>query len=109
MLKRTLSFVILFLIIFGITFLTADEGMYTPDRLRDLDLYKKGLIMKISDIFDPGGDGLQEAVLLFGGGTSEFISSKGLILTNHHVAYSSVQSISTVEKNYLHDGFLAKT
>ena len=109
MFKRTFSFVILFLTIFGITFLTADEGMYTPDRLRDLDLYKKGLIMKISDIFDPGGDGLQEAVLLFGGGTSEFISSKGLILTNHHVAYSSVQSISTVEKNYLHDGFLAKT
>ena len=109
MLKKSIYFLLILVLVFGLTHLTAEEGMYTPDPIKDLNLYDKGLIMKVSDIFNPGGKGLQEAVLLYGGGTSEFVSRDGLILTNHHVAYGAVQSISTAEKNYIKEGFLAKT
>ena len=53
---------------------------------------------------------MKDAVVLFGGGcTGEIISSEGLLLTNHHCGYWAINSISTVENNYLHNGFWAKS
>ncbi len=104
-------FFLILLLIFSLSFsfLVADEGLFTPDKIKYLKLKEKGLKMPVENIFNPGKPGLQEAILLLGGGTAEFISEKGLIMTNHHVAYGSVARIATPEKNYIKDGFMAKT
>ena len=98
-----------FILVIIIGLLTAEEGMFTPDRIKDLNLKEKGMKISPEKVFNPGKEGLQETILLMGGGTSEFVSPDGLILTNHHVAYGAVAGIASEEKNYLEDGFLAKS
>ncbi|MFC1726848.1 S46 family peptidase [candidate division KSB1 bacterium] len=106
--KFIILFSIIILVSVSLEILTADEGMFTPDKIKYLQLEKKGLKIPVEKIFDPPNPGLYEAVIRLGA-TSEFVSSDGLILTNHHVAFGSVARISTVEKDYITDGFLAKT
>jgi len=101
-------FLVSLVIAAGINFLAAEEGMYTPDRIKDLHLDKKGMKISASKVFNPGKKGLQEAIILLGGGTSEFVSPDGLILTNHHVAFDAVASLSSVEHDYTQEGFIAK-
>jgi len=98
-----------FILVIIIGILAAEEGMFTPDRIKDLNLKEKGMKISPDKVFNPGKEGLQETILLMGGGTSEFVSRDGLILTNHHVAYGAVAGIASEEKNYLEDGFLAKS
>lgn len=86
--------------------LLAAEGMYPPDQI---PTKIKGLKIKPADIYQPDGGGLAGAVLLFGGGTGSFVSAGGLVLTNHHVAFSAIQKNSTDEQNYLAQGFYART
>jgi len=72
-------------------------------------MQSKGLKISAEDIFSINKTSLKDAVLLFGGGcTGEVISDQGLILTNHHCGYWQVQSLSTIQHNYLKDGFWAK-
>jgi len=107
--KKLIFFISLTIIIsFSLNILTADEGMYTPDTIKKLNLEKKGLKIPVEDIFNPPNPGLYEAVIKLGA-TAEFVSPDGLILTNHHVAFGSVARISTPEKDYITDGFLAKS
>lgn len=88
----------------------ADEGMYLLDRVDQKTTEKMksmGLELPWQEIYNPQGTGLASAVLNMGA-TASFVSAKGLIVTNHHVAFGAVQRISTAEKNYIETGFLAK-
>lgn len=89
----------------------ADEGMWLPQLLQAVNENRmKSLGMKISaqDIYSVNKGSLKDAVVIFGGGcTGEVISDKGLVLTNHHCGYGNIQRHSTIDKNYLRDGFWA--
>jgi hypothetical protein len=87
----------------------ADEGMWMPHQMKDLDLKNIGLQVDPDSLFKKDGTGLMSAVVNLGGGTGEFVSPDGLILTNHHVAFGAIQRAATKEKDYLEDGFLAGT
>ena len=85
-----------------------DEGMYTPDQISKLPLKKRGLKIDPSEIYNPAGGGLIEAVpRLSVGCTSEFVSPEGLILTNHHCGFDALVSASTPEKDLVETGFKA--
>jgi hypothetical protein len=86
----------------------AVEGMFTPDQLPEIssDLRAKGLKMRTSQISDLTGFPMG-AVVSLGGCTASFVSPQGLVVTNHHCAYGSIQYNSTEENNYLEEGFLA--
>lgn len=102
---------ILFFILILVSKLKADEGMWLPILLQELnikDMQSKGFKLSAEDIYSVNKSSMKDAVVLFGGGcTGEVISDQGLILTNHHCGYSSVNALSTVENNYLRDGFWA--
>ena len=90
----------------------ADEGMWLLQLLKEqnsIELMKKqGLKLEADDLYNPGGVSLKDAVGIFGGGcTGEIISPEGLILTNHHCGYGAIQQHSSVEHDYLTDGFWA--
>lgn len=99
----------LLIIVFISGFAIADEGMWTMDQIDKLDLQKKGLKISVEDVYNTDGPCLFNAIVNLGGGTSEFVSSNGLILTNHHVAYGAVQRASTQGTDYLTNGFLANS
>lgn len=91
----------------------ADEGMWLLQLMKEqnsIELMKKqGLKLGADDLYNPNGVSLKDAVGIFGGGcTGEIISPEGLILTNHHCGYGSIQQHSSVEHDYLTDGFWAK-
>lgn len=90
----------------------ADEGMWLLQLMQkqnSIDMMKKqGLKLEATDLYNPDGVSLKDAVGIFGGGcTGEIISPEGLILTNHHCGYGSIQQHSSVEHDYLTDGFWA--
>jgi hypothetical protein len=91
----------------------ADEGMWLPLLLGKQvydDMVKKGLKLTREQLYQINKPSLKDAIIIFGGGcTGEIVSSKGLIFTNHHCGYDAIASASSVEKNYLRDGFYAKT
>jgi hypothetical protein len=91
----------------------ADEGMWLPLLLGKQvydDMVKKGLMLTREQLYQINKPSLKDAIIIFGGGcTGEIVSSKGLIFTNHHCGYDAIASASSVEKNYLRDGFYAKT
>ena len=92
----------------------ADEGMWLLQLMKQqnsIDLMKKqGLKLEADDLYNPNGVSLKDAVGIFGGGcTGEIISPEGLILTNHHCGYGAIQQHSSVEHDYLTDGFWAMT
>ena len=92
----------------------ADEGMWLLQLMKQqnsIDMMKKqGLKLEVDDIYNPNGVSLKDAVGIFGGGcTGEIISPEGLILTNHHCGYGAIQQHSSVEHDYLTDGFWAKS
>ena len=90
----------------------ADEGMWIPMLLQrnEAAMQRAGMRLSASDIYDINHASLKDAVLLFGGGcTGEFVSHEGLVLTNHHCGYSYIVKHSTVEHDYLTNGFWAMT
>lgn len=90
--------------------LFADEGMWLPLLLKkkEADMQKNGMRISAEDIYNVNNASLKDAVMLFGTGcTGEFVSSRGLLLTNHHCGYSFIVSHSTVERDYLTNGFWA--
>jgi hypothetical protein len=90
-------------------FVFGEEGMWMLTQLKNLELEKKGFKVGVSDIYDPDKPCITDAIVLLGGGTSEFVSANGLLLTNHHVAYRAVQRASTKGTDFITKGFLAKT
>ncbi len=89
----------------------ADEGMWLPLLLGKMnEAQMKSLGMKISakDIYDINNGSLKDAIVSLGGFcTAEVISSQGLILTNHHCGFDAIQNHSTLDHNYIRDGFWA--
>ena len=104
---------IISILLFGIaTVLTAaaDEGMWLPSLIsqRIGDMQAKGFKLSAEDIYSINQASLKDAVVLFGRGCSaELISAEGLLLTNHHCGYAQIQKHSSVEHDYLKDGFWA--
>lgn len=90
----------------------ADEGMWLPALIsqRIGDMQAKGFKLTAEDIYSVNQASLKDAVVLFGSGcTGELISGEGLLITNHHCGYSQIQRHSSVEHDYLRDGFWAMT
>ena len=92
----------------------ADEGMWLLQLMQEQNLADRmkaqGLKMDIADIYNPNQVALKDAIGIFGRGcTGEIISPNGLILTNHHCGYGAIQQHSSVEHDYLTDGFWAKS
>jgi len=89
----------------------ADEGMWLPlfiERLNYVDMEKMGLHLTPDEIYSVNHSSLKDAIIIFGGGcTGEIVSPEGLIFTNHHCGYSSIQKHSTIEHDYLTEGFWA--
>ena len=85
----------------------AQEGMWLLSQIDQLGLESKGLQVKTSDIYSPGQPGLYKAIIQIGGGTGSFVSPEGLIVTNHHVAFTALQRASSVNSDYLTNGFTA--
>ena len=88
----------------------AKEGVWIPATLKahEKDMRREGLEIPVDQLYNDAGTGLNNAVVLFGKGcTGELISGKGLILTNHHCGYGSVQGLSSTENDYFANGFFA--
>lgn len=90
--------------------LHADEGMWLLQLMRSQHLEEQmracGLEIPADEIYSPNAPSLKDAIGIFGGGcTGEIVSPNGLIFTNHHCGYSYIQQLSTVEHNYLKNGF----
>lgn len=91
--------------------LFAKEGMWIPILLEKYNLaemQEMGFKLTAQDIYDVNNASMKDAVVIFGGGcTGELISDEGLLITNHHCGFRNIQSHSTVENDYLTDGFWA--
>jgi hypothetical protein len=89
----------------------ADEGMWLLPYLNKLnikDMKAKGLKLSAEDIYSVNRGSLKDAIVIFGGGcTGEVVSSEGLLLTNHHCGYGQIQALSSVERDFLKNGFWA--
>ena len=109
---RKLSVVFIGLLMFCLSFRSvADEGMWLPlfvERLNYVDMQKMGLKLTPEEIYSINQSSLKDAIIQFGGGcTGEIVSAEGLLFTNHHCGYGAIQSHSTVEHDYLSNGFAA--
>jgi hypothetical protein len=105
-------FAILLILVLGYGFKAkADEGMWLLPLIEKLNIGKMtelGLKLSAEDIYSINKVCLKDAVVIFGGGcTAEIVSPQGLVLTNHHCGYGSIQAHSSVDHDYLHDGFWA--
>lgn len=91
--------------------LIAKEGMWLPfllEKMNEKEMKSMGMKITAKDIYDVNQGSLKDAVVIFGGGcTGEVVSDKGLVLTNHHCGYGAVQGLSSVEHDYLTNGFWA--
>jgi hypothetical protein len=104
----------LFLLTIGGVLLSAhtlkktDEGMFPLSEIKHIDLQKAGLKISAQELYNPNGTSLIDAIVRVGGCTGSFLSAEGLIVTNHHCAFSFVQAISDVKNDYIKNGFLAQ-
>ena len=106
--KRLLSL----LLLVGISFSAiADEGMWLLPyikKMNEADMVAHGCKLKATDIYSAKKSSLKDAIVIFGGGcTGEIVSPNGLLFTNHHCGYDAIQKLSSVEHDYLADGFWA--
>jgi hypothetical protein len=108
--KRTLLTIVLSTLLLRVF---ADEGMWLPLLLGDQvynDMVKKGLKLTREQLYSINKASLKDAVIIFGRGcTGEIVSDQGLIFTNHHCGYEAIAASSSIEHNYLHDGFYARS
>ena len=111
-LARRLTLLLVLILVFGSVpaRVLADEGMFMPDTIQRLPiekLKKRGLQIPITDIYNPASVSMKDAVVIVGGGTGEFVSPDGLLLTNHHVAFDALVAASEPNKDYATNGFSA--
>lgn len=100
------------LLVFALTYFSpifADEGMWLPQLLAALNekqMKKMGMKISAEDIYSINKGSLKDAIVSFGGFcTAEVISDQGLLLTNHHCGFDAVQNHSSLQNNYIRDGF----
>lgn len=110
MIKKTISITLIFLL-FASPYLRADEGMWIPLLLKKYnikDMQAKGFKLTAEDIYSINKASMKDAVIIFGRGcTGELISDQGLLITNHHCGFGQIQNHSSLEHDYLTDGFWA--
>ena len=102
---------ILFLFLVNIHVVLAEEGMLIPSLLAafESDMKAKGMRLSADEIYSVNHSSLKDAIFQFGGGcTAELVSGKGLLLTNHHCGYSQIQSHSSLENDYIRNGYWAQ-
>lgn len=108
---KTKLFTIAMLLAMATPAALADEGMWIPVLIEKYNIklmQENGFKLTAEDIYSINRASMKDAVVLFGGGcTGEFISDKGLIITNHHCGYGYIQNHSTLEHDYLRNGFWA--
>ncbi|MFN2337114.1 MAG: S46 family peptidase, partial [Bacteroidales bacterium] len=108
---RKFLFIIVILVTITAPRAKADEGMWLLpliDKLNIGTMTEMGLKLTAEDIYSVNQTSLKDAIVIFGGGcTAEIVSPKGLLLTNHHCGYGAIQRLSTVENDYLNNGFWA--
>ena len=106
--KRFLSLLVGFILLSS-QLLSAKEGMWLPILLNKInadEMHRMGMHISADEIYSMKHSSLKDAIVHFGGGcTAELVSSQGLLLTNHHCGYSSIQKHSSVNHDYLTDGF----
>ncbi|MEN8224626.1 MAG: S46 family peptidase [Bacteroidota bacterium] len=99
------------ILIFSITLSRADEGMWIPlllEQLNEKEMQEMGFKLTAEDIYSINQSSMKDGIVIFGGGcTAELVSDQGLLLTNHHCGYGSIQRHSSLEHDYLTDGFWA--
>lgn len=96
----------------SLLFVKAEEGMLIPSLIAAFqnDMQAMGMKLTAEDLYSVNKASIKDAIIHFNGGcTAEIVSAKGLILTNHHCGYSQIQSHSSLEKDYLKNGFWAKS
>src|SRR5438132_1508074 len=89
-----------------------DEGMFLPDAVNRVTwdkLKKRGLKIPFTEIYSPNGVSIKDAVVIVDGGTGEFVSPDGLLLTNHHVAFDALVAASDPAKDYASNGYKANS
>ena len=103
--------IILLLVLINAPFLRSDEGMWIPILIEKFNIeimQQKGFKLSAEDIYSVNKACMKDGVMIFGGGcTAELISPEGLLITNHHCGYGRIQSHSSLENDYLTDGFWA--
>jgi hypothetical protein len=110
MMKR--NFLAVALVLAAVLKALAGEGMWLPLLLKqnEAEMQRMGMKMTAEDIYSINKGSLKDAIIRFGGGcTGSVISPSGLILTNHHCGYGQIQYHSSLERNYLENGFWAKS
>ena len=111
--KKIIVFLLLFTSLFTAPIAKADEGMWLLHLLGEqvyTDMVKHGLKLSKEQLYSLNKASLKDAIIIFGGGcTGEIVSPEGLIFTNHHCGYDAIASASTLQNNYLRDGFWAKS
>lgn len=95
--------------VFNFSASVPDEGMFPLSDLNRAGLKKAGLKISEKEIYNPGKIGLVDALVQVSGCSGSFVSPQGLIITNHHCAFSAVQMASSPEFNYLKNGFVARS
>ncbi len=108
---KKICLLILSALVFSISPVRADEGMWLLpliEKLNSKKMSELGLKLSAKDIYNVNNSSLKDAIVQFGGGcTGEIVSKEGLLLTNHHCGYGAIQKLSTVEHDYLQDGYWA--
>jgi hypothetical protein len=112
---RIASFVVGFVVavlpgLFGPPAAKPDEGQWLPGQIRDMDweaLQKRGLRLTKDEFWHPTEGGVLTAAVQISGCSASFCSPEGLVVTNHHCGFGAVQQLSTVQKNYVRDGYVA--
>jgi len=109
---KRVKYLIIAFFIFISSAAIADEGMWLPlllEKLNEKEMKSLGMKISAKDIYNINSGSLKDAIVSFGGFcTGEIVSSKGLVLTNHHCGFDAIQNHSTVEHNYIRDGYWAK-
>ena len=110
--KRNIAIALAFIFASSTFTVKANEGMWLPlliKRLNHVDMQKCGLQLTAEEIYSVNNSSLKDAIVALGGGfcTGEIISGEGLMLTNHHCGFGTIQANSTTEHDYLTDGFWA--
>ena len=107
------KFIVVFILSVSVFRASADEGMWLPMLLGQQvyqDMVKRGLKVSKEQLYNINKPSIKDAIIIFGNGcTGEIVSKEGLIFTNHHCGYDAIADASTVENNYLKDGFYAYT
>ncbi len=110
-LEHPILIVLSMLIVISFAFIPSkpDEGMFPLSDIKNINLNEKGLKISVDEVYNPDGVSLVDALVKIGGCTGSFVSNDGLIITNHHCVFGIVSDASTVENNYLENGFLAES